>query len=285
MTIAVGDKLPNATFKEKTADGPVDGSAPMIETSLSEDAFTLRIGRDALFSTPYLCLRQRPAVALEDAFSEVPYMILRLKGYVYDHRYEPAMKTDLTRRCKSEFARLGGLHRNTAFALELLFTYPFADSVVHAVGGDYTNLQLTLDVNMEELLAGLPALLEAVQVDREALREVHRSRLREVDLDLLGEELLRGNPVDIGEAHEPGDRDDPFSPLIGTQHRGLELLVRHCLDFMQRQALLPPDGPQSIPHPLRRDGHPIPPTSVFLPQPGCLQGYLANAQMSTLRGI
>jgi small-conductance mechanosensitive channel len=67
----------------------------------------LRIGRDALFSCPYLCLRQRTAVGLEDAFTEAPYMIMRIKGYVYDHRYEPPMKTDITRRVKAEFIRLG----------------------------------------------------------------------------------------------------------------------------------------------------------------------------------
>ncbi len=67
----------------------------------------LRIGRDALFSCPFLCLKQRTAISLEDAFSEAPYMILRIKGYVYDHRYEPAMKTDITRRAKAEFLRLG----------------------------------------------------------------------------------------------------------------------------------------------------------------------------------
>lgn len=33
---------------DSTADGPVDGSAPKIETSLSEDAFTLRLDRDAI---------------------------------------------------------------------------------------------------------------------------------------------------------------------------------------------------------------------------------------------
>lgn len=33
---------------ESTADGPVDGSAPRIETSLSEDAFTLRLDREAI---------------------------------------------------------------------------------------------------------------------------------------------------------------------------------------------------------------------------------------------
>jgi small-conductance mechanosensitive channel len=67
----------------------------------------IRVGKEALMTCPYLLLRARSNVALNDAYTESPYMILRLKGYVYDHRYEPAMITDLTRRCKKEFRRLG----------------------------------------------------------------------------------------------------------------------------------------------------------------------------------
>jgi len=67
----------------------------------------IRIGRDALLTCPYLLLRRRHAVSLEDCYSETPFLTLRLKGYVYDHRYQPAMVTDLTRRCKQEFIRLG----------------------------------------------------------------------------------------------------------------------------------------------------------------------------------
>ena len=39
-------------------------------------------------------------------------------------------------------------------ALQVLFTYPFADSAADAVQGDYTNLQLTLDVDLQGLLTG-----------------------------------------------------------------------------------------------------------------------------------
>jgi len=67
----------------------------------------LNVGREALLTSPYTCLRQRMTVTLTDAYTESPYMILRAKAYVYDHQHEPAMKTDITRRCKSEFQRLG----------------------------------------------------------------------------------------------------------------------------------------------------------------------------------
>jgi phospholipid/cholesterol/gamma-HCH transport system substrate-binding protein len=39
-------------------------------------------------------------------------------------------------------------------SLEVLFTYPFADSAADAVQGDYTNLQITLDADLEGLLSG-----------------------------------------------------------------------------------------------------------------------------------
>ena len=55
----------------------------------------------------FLMLRRRRTVTVIGAYNETPHLILRLKGYVYDHRYEPRMKTDLTRRCEQEFSRLG----------------------------------------------------------------------------------------------------------------------------------------------------------------------------------
>jgi len=73
----------------------------------TDPELALRIGHDALLTCPYILLTRRRNVALVDSYSETPYLILRLKGYVYDHRYEPGMKSDLTRRCKHEFRRLG----------------------------------------------------------------------------------------------------------------------------------------------------------------------------------
>lgn len=39
-------------------------------------------------------------------------------------------------------------------SLQVLFTYPFADSAADAVRGDYTNLQLTLDLDLQTILSG-----------------------------------------------------------------------------------------------------------------------------------
>lgn len=46
---------------------------------------------------------------LLDAFADDPYLILRVKAYVYDHRHETAYQTDVTLRAKAEFLRRGML--------------------------------------------------------------------------------------------------------------------------------------------------------------------------------
>jgi MscS family membrane protein len=67
----------------------------------------LRIGREAAVTCPYLYAHEKVQVLLADGFSNSPYMLLRIKAYVCDHRFEPAMQTDITLRAKREFRRLG----------------------------------------------------------------------------------------------------------------------------------------------------------------------------------
>ncbi|GBC77469.1 Mechanosensitive channel MscK [bacterium HR08] len=65
----------------------------------------MEIGYEAAYSSPYVLLTKPVVVLLQDAFASRPYLILRVKAYVYDHRYEPALQTDITRRAKAEFLR------------------------------------------------------------------------------------------------------------------------------------------------------------------------------------
>jgi small-conductance mechanosensitive channel len=67
----------------------------------------MEIGYEAAYSSPYTLLTRPVVVHLQDAFAHQPYLILRVKAYVYDHRYEPALQTDITRRAKAEFLRRG----------------------------------------------------------------------------------------------------------------------------------------------------------------------------------
>jgi phospholipid/cholesterol/gamma-HCH transport system substrate-binding protein len=55
----------------------------------------------------------------------------------------------------TELIRAG---RDLPNAMELVFTYPFPDSAARAVKGDYTNLDVTLDVDTEQVLKQIPGL-------------------------------------------------------------------------------------------------------------------------------
>jgi small-conductance mechanosensitive channel len=69
----------------------------------------IRIGREAAFTSPYTYLAKPVVVLLSDQFQERPYVRLRVKAYVYDHRFEPRMQSDITVRAKTEFLRRGML--------------------------------------------------------------------------------------------------------------------------------------------------------------------------------
>ncbi len=67
----------------------------------------IEVGYEAAACSPYL-LAEKPIVALvAQGFDQQPYLRLRVKAYVYDHRYEPRMMSDVTSRATSEFLRLG----------------------------------------------------------------------------------------------------------------------------------------------------------------------------------
>ena len=48
--------------------------------------------------------------------------------------------------------------RDLPTAMELAFTYPFPDSAARAVKGDYTNLDVTLDIDAQQILKQIPGL-------------------------------------------------------------------------------------------------------------------------------
>lgn len=75
----------------------------------TDPRMALRIGREAALCSPYLH-EKKPIVALAShGFDRRPYFRLRIKAYVYDHRHEPAMQSDVTARALSELGRLGAL--------------------------------------------------------------------------------------------------------------------------------------------------------------------------------
>lgn len=73
-----------------------------IDTSPTE---ALEIGYEAAWSSPYILLSKPVVVLLQDKFQYSPYLQLRVKAYVYDHRYEPRLQSDITLRAKAEFLK------------------------------------------------------------------------------------------------------------------------------------------------------------------------------------
>lgn len=78
------------------------------------------IGYEAAYSSPFLLLSKPVVVLAQDGFDKTPFLRLRVKAYVYDHRFEPRLQSDITRRAKAEFIRRGllqGWQSQPAFAL------------------------------------------------------------------------------------------------------------------------------------------------------------------------
>jgi small-conductance mechanosensitive channel len=63
----------------------------------------LRIGREVAISCPYTHLGRPVSVDLEDHDPRHNAVRLSIEAYVYDHRYETAMRTDILRRAYREF--------------------------------------------------------------------------------------------------------------------------------------------------------------------------------------
>ncbi|MFN8007108.1 MAG: mechanosensitive ion channel [Terriglobia bacterium] len=65
------------------------------------------IGEQAALTSPYTHLAKPILVLLIDNFNKTPYLALRIKAYVFDHRYEIEMQSDIVTRCKQEFLERG----------------------------------------------------------------------------------------------------------------------------------------------------------------------------------
>ena len=69
----------------------------------------LRVGREIAISCPYTYLGRPVAADLDDSGTWHHFVKLTIQAYAYDHRYEPAMQTDILRRAHHEFKALGVL--------------------------------------------------------------------------------------------------------------------------------------------------------------------------------
>jgi small-conductance mechanosensitive channel len=69
----------------------------------------LRIGYEAAYTSPYVYLAKPVVVLVADEFQRRPYLRLRVKAYIHDHRFEPMMQSDISARAMAEFQRMGML--------------------------------------------------------------------------------------------------------------------------------------------------------------------------------
>jgi MscS family membrane protein len=75
----------------------------------SDPIVASEIGYEAAYSSPFILLAKPVWVIVSDGYSYGPYLRVRIKAYVYDHRFEPSFQSDITLRAKSEFTKRGML--------------------------------------------------------------------------------------------------------------------------------------------------------------------------------
>jgi small-conductance mechanosensitive channel len=71
-----------------------------------DPSVVLHLGREVAICSPYTHLGRPVTVDLEDNDTRHVVMKLSIEAYVYDHRFEPAMRTDILRRAQREFKLL-----------------------------------------------------------------------------------------------------------------------------------------------------------------------------------
>ena len=83
----------------------------------TDPATASRIGYEAAYTSPFTYLAKPVTVLIIDEFDRFPYVRVKIKAYVFDHRYQPHMQSDITTRAKTEFLRLGLLRTWTGSEL------------------------------------------------------------------------------------------------------------------------------------------------------------------------
>jgi small-conductance mechanosensitive channel len=76
----------------------------------AEPEKAVSIGYESAYCSPYVLLAKPVVVLYQDQFTQNPHVRLRIKAYVYDHRFEPAFQSDITQRAKAQFLQRGMLN-------------------------------------------------------------------------------------------------------------------------------------------------------------------------------
>jgi len=70
-----------------------------------------RVGFESAICSPFLLSRKPVVILTTHGFDKQPFLRLRIKCYVYDHRFEPRIQSDITARASRELLRLGVLQQ------------------------------------------------------------------------------------------------------------------------------------------------------------------------------
>lgn len=109
VTIPNADVLTSQVFNANSGVPDCQVVTDLFLPANADPVEAQRIGYEAAFTSPYLYAAKPVVVLVSDAFDESPYLRVRIKAYVYDHRYEPRMQSDITIRAKTHFRQCGML--------------------------------------------------------------------------------------------------------------------------------------------------------------------------------
>lgn len=100
----------------------------------SDPDVALDIGREAAYLSPFT-IPTKPVVALiSDQYGDGPFMRLRVKAYVHEHRFESAMQSDITSRAKVELNNRGLLNAWTHQYADVSANHPDTEPKVTPAG-------------------------------------------------------------------------------------------------------------------------------------------------------
>jgi small-conductance mechanosensitive channel len=111
ITIPNGTVLTDLTRNANSGEPDCQVVTDLFLPHDSDAMEAIDIAAEAAYSSPFILLAKPVAVRIQDRFQDGPYLLVRVKAYVYDHRYEVAFQTDVTVRARAEFLRRGMLLR------------------------------------------------------------------------------------------------------------------------------------------------------------------------------
>ncbi|MBM3810926.1 MAG: mechanosensitive ion channel [Acidimicrobiia bacterium] len=116
VTIPNSDILSNQVYNANSGVPDCQVVTDLFLPPDTDPEMARRVGWEAALCCPYLLSRKPIVTLVGHGFDRRPYLRLRIKCYVHDHRFEPPMISDITARAAGELNRLGVLVRWTEFA-------------------------------------------------------------------------------------------------------------------------------------------------------------------------